>query len=56
MPMINRLIGGPRLDLQGIWVYLDVTYQGKFVMTIETKMKLGGVGSGGKAWRKKGRR
>ena len=42
MPTVNRLIGGPRLDLRGIWVYLDVTYQGKFVMTIETKMKLGG--------------
>lgn len=41
MPMINQLIGGPRLDLRGIWVYLDVTYQGKFVMTIETKMKFG---------------
>lgn len=41
MPMVNQLIGGPRLDLQGIWIYLDVTYQGKFVMTIETKMKLG---------------
>lgn len=42
MPMINQLIGGPRMDLRGLWVYLDVTYQGKFVMTIETKMKLGG--------------
>jgi hypothetical protein len=45
MPMVNRLIGGPRMDLRGIWVYLDVTYQGKFVMTIETKMKLGGGGN-----------
>ena len=54
MPMINRLIGGPRLDLQGIWVYLDVTYQGKFVMTIETKMKLGGVGSGGQSLEEEG--
>lgn len=52
MPTVNRLIGGPRLDLKGIWVYLDVTYQGKFVMTIETKMKLGSKkdeeGQGGK--------
>lgn len=47
MPMINQLIGGPRMDLRGIWVYLDVTYQGKFVMTIETKMKLGGSAMGG---------
>lgn len=45
MPMLNRLIGGPRLDLRGIWIYLDVTYRGKFVMTIETKLKLGGSGS-----------
>ena len=44
MPLLNRLIGGPRLDLKGIWIYLDVTYQGKFVMTIETKMKLGSKG------------
>lgn len=48
MPMVSRRIGGPRLDLKGIWVYLDVTYRGKFVMTIETKMKLGGkAGEGG---------
>lgn len=47
MPMINQLIGGPRMDLRGIWVYLDVTYRGKFVMTIETKLKLGG-GAGGR--------
>ena len=42
MPMINGVNGGPRMDLRGIWVYLDVTYRGKFAMTIETKMKLGG--------------
>ena len=51
MPLLNQLIGGPRLDLHGIWIYLDVTYRGRFVMTIETKMKLGGnslAGSGGK--------
>ena len=40
MPMVKGLVGGPRLDLKGIWIYLDVAYRGKFVMTIETKMKL----------------
>lgn len=41
MPVINRLFDGPKLDMQGIWVYLDVTYVGLFVMTIETKLKFG---------------
>ena len=41
MPVINRLHDGPKLDMQGIWVFLDVTYVGQFVMTIETKLKLG---------------
>lgn len=39
MPVINSLHDGPKLDLRGIWVYLDVTYEGLFVMTIETKLK-----------------
>ncbi len=41
MPMINHLHDGPKLDLDGVWVFLDVTYRGSFVMTIETKLKLG---------------
>ncbi len=41
MPMINHIHDGPKLDLDGVWVYLDVTYRGSFVMTIETKLKLG---------------
>ena len=41
MPVVLRLKEGPKLDLRGIWVYLDVEYSGKFVMTIETKMKFG---------------
>ena len=41
MPVINSLREGPKLDLRGIWVYLDVTYEGLFVMTIETKLKFG---------------
>lgn len=39
MPVVNRLCGGPNLDLRGMWVYLDVTYEGCFVMTITTKLK-----------------
>ena len=41
MPVVLRLKEGPKLDLKGIWVYLDVVYEGNFVMTIETKMKFG---------------
>lgn len=41
MPMINHLHDGPKLDLDGVWVFLDVTYRGSFIMTIETKLKLG---------------
>lgn len=41
MPVVLRLKEGPKLDLRGIWVYLDVEYSGNFVMTIETKMKFG---------------
>lgn len=47
MPVVNRLCGGPRLDLQGIWVYLDITYEGRFVMTIKTKLKSGKKGNEG---------
>lgn len=46
MPVVKRLVGGPRLDLRGLWIYLEVTYQGKFVMTIKTKMKLNNKGEG----------
>lgn len=41
MPVVKGLNHGPHLNLKGIWVYLDVVYEGQFVMTIETKMKLG---------------
>ena len=47
MPVINRLHAGPELRLDGIWVYLDVTFRGSFVMTIETKLKLGATGEEG---------
>ena len=47
MPVINRLYGGPYLRPDGVWVYLDVKYEGLFVMTIKTKLKLGrGMGEG----------
>ena len=41
MPVVNRLWEGPFIRLDGVWVYLDVTYEGLFVMTIKTKLKLG---------------
>lgn len=41
MPVVNRLFEGPFIRLDGVWVYLDVTYEGLFVMTIKTKLKLG---------------
>ena len=41
MPVVNRLHEGPFVRVDGVWVYLDVTYQGLFVMTIETKLRLG---------------
>ena len=46
MPVINRLHRGPILDIRGVWAFLDVTYQGRFVMTIETKLKFGGKDDG----------
>jgi hypothetical protein len=41
MPVINRLYEGPLVRVDGVWVFLDVTYEGLFVMTIKTKLKLG---------------
>ena len=41
MPVINRLCEGPYVKVDGVWVFLDVTYEGLFVMTIKTKLKLG---------------
>ena len=46
MPVINRLVHGPVIDLKGVWVYLDVTYRGLFIISIQTSLKLAG-GSGG---------
>ena len=40
MPVVNRLYEGPYVNVDGVWVYLDVTYEGLFVMTIKTKLKL----------------
>ena len=46
MPVVKGLHHGPILDLRGIWVFLNVIYEGRFVMTIETKMKLGAKDEG----------
>ena len=48
-PVINKLVEGPILDPDGIWVYLDITYTGSFTMTIETKLKLTLTGVGEEA-------
>jgi hypothetical protein len=40
MPVINRLYEGPFLRVDGVWVFLDVEYEGLFVMTIKTRLKL----------------
>ena len=39
IPVIRRA-NKPYLDENGFWVDLDVTYSGKFKMTIETKVNL----------------
>ena len=39
VPVIRRA-NKPYLDENGFWVDLDVTYSGKFKMTIETKVNL----------------
>ena len=41
MPVINRLSEGPYLKVDGVWVFFDVEYEGEFVMTIKTRLKLG---------------
>ena len=41
MPIIKKPFKLPRLTQGGIWVYLEVMYNGSFTMTIETKLKLG---------------
>lgn len=39
VPVIRRA-NRPYLDENGFWIDLDVTYSGKFKMTIETKVNL----------------
>ena len=39
VPVIRRA-NKPYLDENGFWIDLDVTYSGKFKMTIETKVNL----------------
>ena len=40
MPVIKRAHKLPKVDNRGVWVYLEVEYNGSFTMTIETKLKL----------------
>ena len=46
MPVIKRPYKLPRLNQQGMWIYLEVEYNGSFTMTIETKLKLEPKGIG----------
>ena len=46
MPVIKRPFKLPRLNQQGMWIYLEVEYNGSFTMTIETKLKLEPKGIG----------
>jgi len=39
MPVIQR-VSSPVIDTQGLWVDLDLTYEGNFALTIETKLNL----------------
>lgn len=45
MPIIRKPFKLPKLNQNGIWIYLEVTYNGSFTMTIETKLKLGPRGA-----------
>lgn len=39
MPIFHRA-SQPSIDVRGLWVELDMTYQGNFRMTIESKLNL----------------
>jgi len=41
VPTVKRVYAPPKLDLQGVWIYLAVQYKGSFTMTLETKLRLG---------------
>lgn len=40
MPVLKKPFKLPKLNQQGLWIYLEVEYIGSFTMTIETKLKL----------------
>ena len=40
MPVIKYPFDLPKVDNRGLWIYLNVEYEGSFTMTIETKLKL----------------
>ena len=41
IPTVKRIYAPPKLDNEGVWVYLAVQYKGSFNMTLETKLRLG---------------
>ena len=41
IPTIKRIYAPPKLDSEGVWIYLAVQYKGSFTMTLKTKLRLG---------------
>lgn len=41
IPIVKRVYAPPRLNSEGVWIYLAVQYKGSFTMTLETKLRLG---------------
>ena len=41
MPTVKRIYAPPKLDSEGVWIFLAVQYKGSFTMTLETKLRLG---------------
>lgn len=41
VPTVKRVYAPPRLNTEGVWIFLAVQYKGSFTMTLETKLKLG---------------
>ena len=41
VPIVKRIYAPPKLNSEGVWIYLAVQYKGSFTMTLETKLRLG---------------
>ena len=41
IPIVKRIYAPPKLNSEGVWIYLAVQYKGSFTMTLETKLRLG---------------